>query len=77
MEVERWQMLHDVRSAAPWIGIFILLLLVAVGATRTARHCLLGHEFSIKVGVIHRVAAPFWGVYCERADTISLRRTVF
>jgi hypothetical protein len=59
-------MLHDLRNVAPWMGIFMLSLLVAVSVTRTARHCLFHRELNIKAGIVHRVAASFWGLYCER-----------
>jgi hypothetical protein len=67
-------MREELQRTAAWIATFALLLFVVIGATRAARHCLLNRELSIKVGIVHRVAAPFWGLYCARSD---LRRAVF
>jgi hypothetical protein len=70
-------MLRDLQKAVPWIAVFLLSLVAVIGATRATQHCLLHRQFHIKVGVVHRIETPFLGLFCERADLISLRRTVF
>jgi hypothetical protein len=70
-------MLRDLKRATPWIAVFVLSLVAGIGATRAARHRLLHREFHIRVGVVHRMEAPFLGLFCERADLVSLRPTVF
>jgi hypothetical protein len=67
----RPKMLHDLRKATPWLAIFVLSLMVGIGAARAARHCLLDRQSTIRVGVIHRVGPPFWGLSCGRADPVS------
>lgn len=66
-------MLRDFRKAAPWFAIFVLAVVVGIGATKAVRHCLIDHQFNIRLGAIHRVGAPFWGLSCERADAAPLR----
>ena len=70
-------MLRDLQKAAPWIGVFVLSLVAGISATRAARHCLLHREFHIRVGVVHSYGGSFLGLFCERADLVSLRPTVF
>ncbi len=70
-------MLYDLRKAAPWLAVFIFSLFLGVCVTRAARHCLLHRQFGVGVGIVHRVAAPFWGLYCERADGVVLKPTFF
>jgi hypothetical protein len=69
-------MLQDLRSAAPWIAVFTLSLIVLIGATKAARHCLL-QRGGIQVRLVHRVSAPLWGLSCERTGVISLRPGIF
>jgi hypothetical protein len=66
-------MLRDLRKAAPWFALFVLTVVVGIGATKAARHCLIDRQFNIRLGAIHRVGAPFWGLSCERADAAPLR----
>ncbi len=74
-------MLRELRKASPWIAVFVLSLVVGIGATRAARHCLLhrqGLSHNLGMGVVHRVGVSFLGLrFCERAGTVSLRSTVF
>jgi hypothetical protein len=70
-------MLHELQKAMPWIAIFLVSLVAAVNVTRAARHCLLHRESHVKVGVVRRGEAPFFGLFCERADAVPLRPTVF
>jgi len=70
-------MLRDLQKAMPWIAVFVLSLLAGISFTRVARDCLLNRGSHFKVGVVHRVEAPFLGVVCKRADVVSLRPTVF
>jgi hypothetical protein len=65
-------MFHDLRKATPWLAIFAMSLMVGIGAARAARHCLLGRQFNIRVGAIHRVGPPFWGLSCGRAVALAL-----
>lgn len=65
-------MLRDLRKAAPWFAIFVLAVVVGIGATKAARHCLIDRQFNIHLAAIHRVGAPFWGLSCERADAAPL-----
>ena len=66
-------MFRDLRKVAPWFAIFVLAVVVGIGATKAARHCLFDRQFNIRLGAIHRVGAPFWGLSCERADAMPLR----
>ena len=76
-ELRAGQMLQDLQKAVPWIAIFVLSLVAGISATRAARHCLLHRELHFKVGVVHRVEAPFLGLFCQRPDLVSLRPAVF
>ena len=71
-------MLDDLRKAAPWLGVYMLAIVVLISAMRATRDCLLHHQLSkISIGMVHRVGTSFWGLYCERADAISLRPAIF
>ena len=70
-------MLRELQKAMPWIAIFALSLVAGIGVTRVARDCLLHRGSHIKVGVVHRTEAPFLGLFCERADVVTLRPTAF
>jgi hypothetical protein len=68
------------RKAVPWLFVYMLSVVVLISATRAARDCLLHHQSSgignIKVGFVQRLGPRFLGLYCERADAVSLRPTV-
>jgi len=73
-------MLDGLRKAMPWLLLYVLSIVVLIGATRAARDCLLHHQFSginIRLGVVHRVGTRFWGLYCERVDAGSLRPAIY
>jgi hypothetical protein len=74
-------MLHQLRKSAPWLFVYVLSLVVLIGATRAARDCLVHHQFigisDIKVSVAQRAGGRFWGLYCERINTGSLRPAVY
>ena len=75
------QMLHQLRKSAPWLFVYVLSLVVLISATRAARDCLVHHQFigisNIRVGIVQRAGAHFWGLYCERVDDGSLRPAVY
>ena len=69
------------RKAVPWLFVYVLSIVVLISATRAARDCLLHRQSNgvtnIRIGVVHRLGADFWGLYCERVDAISLRPAVY
>ncbi len=73
-------MLRGLQKAAPWVGVYLLSIVVIINATRVARGCLLHRQVGgisdIKIGTVHRAGVSFWGLYCERSEP-SLKRAVF
>jgi hypothetical protein len=69
------------RRAVPWVFVYMLSVVVLISATRAARDCLLHRQSSgitsVRLGVVDRLGAPFWGLYCQRANAGSLRPTVY
>ena len=43
-------MFRDLRKVAPWFAIFVLAVVVGIGATKAARHCLFDRQFNIRLG---------------------------
>jgi hypothetical protein len=66
-------MLRDFRKAAPWFALFVLNRGGWDRRHQGGTSCLIGRQFNIRLGAIHRVGAPFWGLSCERADAAPLR----